>query len=243
MRCLIVDDSAYFVDAARGLLERQGMTVVGVASTSAEALRRFEELRPDVTLVDLDLGGESGFELAEQLHRAGSPAPSPVVLISTHAAQDFAELIEMSPAVGFVSKSALSGGAIGDLVLADQLARWGVGSGDRNRAPHHGHRQRGPRSRKICCRSGQTRWCGPCVLSRRTVLTELWKYRFRQRRFRHRGRGQFKRSSPPMRAVPTGQRFHSGAAVRQGDSACVAAKTLQRGRNRKLSRSLRAVQQ
>ncbi len=71
MRCLIVDDSAYFVDAARGLLERQGMTVVGVASTSAEALRRFEELRPDVTLVDLDLGGESGFELAEQLHWAG----------------------------------------------------------------------------------------------------------------------------------------------------------------------------
>ena len=71
MRCLIVDDSADFVDAARGLLERQGITVVGVASTSAEALRCFEELRPDVTLVDIDLGGESGFELAEQLHRAG----------------------------------------------------------------------------------------------------------------------------------------------------------------------------
>ena len=116
MRCLIVDDSAHFGNAARGLLERQGMTVVGVASTSAEALRCFEELRPDVTLVDLDLGGESGFELAEQLHRAGSSQPSPVVLISTHAAQDFAELIEMSPAVGFVSKSALSGGAIRDLV-------------------------------------------------------------------------------------------------------------------------------
>ena len=56
MRCLIVDDSADFVDAARGLLECQGITVVGVASTSAEALRLFEELRPDVTLVDIDLG-------------------------------------------------------------------------------------------------------------------------------------------------------------------------------------------
>ena len=80
MRCLIVEDIADFVDAARGLLERQGITVVGVASTSAEALRCFEELRPDVTLVDIDLGGESGFELAEQLHRAGSAAPSPVIL-------------------------------------------------------------------------------------------------------------------------------------------------------------------
>jgi DNA-binding NarL/FixJ family response regulator len=115
MRCLIVDDSALFVAAACGLLARQGFTIIGVASTGAEALRCFDELRPDVTLVDLDLGGESGFEVAEQLHRAAS-APSPVILISTHAAQDFTDLIEMSPAVGFVSKSALSVGAIHDLL-------------------------------------------------------------------------------------------------------------------------------
>jgi CheY-like chemotaxis protein len=114
VRCLIVDDSADFIDAARGLLECEGITVVGVASTSADALRSFEELRPDVTLVDINLGGESGFELAEQLHRAGGP--SPVILISTHAAQDFADMIESSPAVGFLSKSALTCGAIHDLV-------------------------------------------------------------------------------------------------------------------------------
>jgi CheY-like chemotaxis protein len=114
MRCLIVDDSADFIDAARGLLECEGITVVGVASTSADALRSFEELRPDVTLVDINLGGESGFELAEQLHRAGGP--SPVILISTHAAQDFADMIESSPAVGFLSKSALTCCAIHDLV-------------------------------------------------------------------------------------------------------------------------------
>jgi CheY-like chemotaxis protein len=116
MRCLIVDDSADFVGAARRLLECEGITVVGVASTSADALRLFEELRPDVALVDINLGSESGFELAEQLNRVGGPSPSPVILISTHAAQDFAELIETSPAVGFVSKSALTCGAIHDLV-------------------------------------------------------------------------------------------------------------------------------
>ena len=47
MRCLIVDDSAGFADAARGLLECQGLSVVGVASASGEALRLFEELRPE----------------------------------------------------------------------------------------------------------------------------------------------------------------------------------------------------
>jgi DNA-binding NarL/FixJ family response regulator len=39
VRCLIVDDSRRFLDAARGLLERQGLSVVGEASTGDEALR------------------------------------------------------------------------------------------------------------------------------------------------------------------------------------------------------------
>ena len=73
LRCLIVDDSPRFLDAARGLLERQGVTIVGVASNSAEALQRAVELRPDVTLLDIDLGGESGLELARRLHRPGRP--------------------------------------------------------------------------------------------------------------------------------------------------------------------------
>jgi CheY-like chemotaxis protein len=116
MRCLIVDDSSDFVDAARGLLECQGVSVVGVASSGAEALQCFEELRPDVTLVDVNLAGESGFEVVEQLHRVGGQTPLPVILISTHAAQDFADMIESSTAVGFVSKSSLTTAAIHELV-------------------------------------------------------------------------------------------------------------------------------
>jgi DNA-binding NarL/FixJ family response regulator len=118
MRCLIVDDSAYFVEAARHLLEHGGITVVGAASNSAEALRCFEEQRPDVTLVDVNLGSENGFELAEQLHRSGLPTPSPVILISTHAEHEFADMIAASPAIGFLAKFALTPGAIRNLVGA-----------------------------------------------------------------------------------------------------------------------------
>lgn len=73
---LIVDDNRLFLGAARDRLEREGLRVVGVAATSAEALRRAEELRPEVVLVDVRLGGESGFELARRLaghHRDGRP--------------------------------------------------------------------------------------------------------------------------------------------------------------------------
>jgi DNA-binding NarL/FixJ family response regulator len=116
LRCLIVDDSPRFLDAARGLLEGQGVTVVGQASSSAEALQRAEELRPDVTLLDIDLGGESGLELARRLQEQAGPSPAPVILISTHAEQDYAELIAASPAIGFLPKTALSADAIRDLL-------------------------------------------------------------------------------------------------------------------------------
>jgi DNA-binding NarL/FixJ family response regulator len=116
MRCLIVDDSVDFADAARNLLESRGFTVVGVAQTGVQALQCFDNLRPDVTLVDIDLGSENGFDVAEQLEQVGGPGSSTVILISTHAAEDFADLIEASPAVGFLAKSSLSSDAIRELL-------------------------------------------------------------------------------------------------------------------------------
>ena len=67
LRYLLVDDNRYFLGAARDLLEREGIEVVGVASTSAETLRLVGQLRPDVVLVDIDLGDECGFDLASRL--------------------------------------------------------------------------------------------------------------------------------------------------------------------------------
>jgi DNA-binding NarL/FixJ family response regulator len=118
LRCLIVDDSLRFLEAARGLLERQGIRVVGVASTSAEALQQATELRPDIALLDIDLGGESGFDLARLLSREGCLGRTRMILISTHAEQDYADLIEASPVVGFLSKSALSVDAIRALIAS-----------------------------------------------------------------------------------------------------------------------------
>ncbi|WP_237568225.1 response regulator transcription factor [Mycolicibacterium lacusdiani] len=111
MRCLIVDDSANFRDAASSMLERAGIEVVGVASTADEALSQYRELRPDVTLVDVNLGTESGFDVVDRLYATEDPAPS-TILISTHSEHDFADMIAASPALGFVPKFALSPGAI-----------------------------------------------------------------------------------------------------------------------------------
>jgi CheY-like chemotaxis protein len=116
LRCLIVDDNRRFLDVARNLLELEGVTVVGLASSIAEALDRVAELRPDVTLLDIELGGESGFDLARRLDQRADTTTCPMILISTHAEADYADLIEASPVLGFLSKSALSGSAIRDLL-------------------------------------------------------------------------------------------------------------------------------
>ena len=71
LRCLLVDDNDAFLETASLLLEREGLTVVGVASSIAEALRQVHALRPDLILVDIGLGDESGFDLARLLARDG----------------------------------------------------------------------------------------------------------------------------------------------------------------------------
>ncbi|WP_225823832.1 response regulator [Streptomyces naphthomycinicus] len=122
LRCLIVDDNPYFLSAARSLLEDQGVAVVGVASDSAQALRLAARLRPEVALVDIDLGVECGLELTGRLQREAGSAPFSVILISSHAEEDFADLIGASPAVGYLCKTALSGDAV-RAMLAEAAGR------------------------------------------------------------------------------------------------------------------------
>jgi DNA-binding NarL/FixJ family response regulator len=89
LRCVIVDDDPSFLAAARALLEADGVTVAGTASTVASAVQQVDELRPNVVLIDIRLGRESGFTEV-----------------------DYADLLAESPVIGFLPKVALSGPAI-----------------------------------------------------------------------------------------------------------------------------------
>jgi DNA-binding NarL/FixJ family response regulator len=117
---VIVDDSPDVLRAARELLEGQGIAVVGVAATGAEAVRLMDEVEPDVILIDIDLGAESGFDLARRLADALNRAGSRSILISTHDEADFGNLIDSSPAIGFLPKSDLSATTIRRLLAGTQ---------------------------------------------------------------------------------------------------------------------------
>jgi DNA-binding NarL/FixJ family response regulator len=106
IRCVIVDDSDRFRAGARRLLTAQGISVVADAADSQEAMRAIRSQRPDVVLVDVGLGDESGFDLAARIDT------SPVIMVSAFAAEEVADLLADSKAIGFLSKEHLSAAAI-----------------------------------------------------------------------------------------------------------------------------------
>jgi CheY-like chemotaxis protein len=69
-------------------------------------------LRPDVILVDITLGQESGLDLARRLAEDGVGERATVILISTRSEEEVAELAAESPAAGYLPKAELSADAI-----------------------------------------------------------------------------------------------------------------------------------
>jgi CheY-like chemotaxis protein len=112
LRCLIVDDSVPFGEEARSLLEQEGISVVGVATSGDEALQMTKELEPDLALVDIRLGTESGFDVARRLVSSPELGSPKVIFVSTYDEQEFRGRLDASPALGFIAKTQLSGDRI-----------------------------------------------------------------------------------------------------------------------------------
>lgn len=82
IRILVVEDHAIVREGLRAILETEhGLSVVGQAADGKEALERFRELRPDVTLLDIHFPNDSGLDILREI-RAASPSAR-VLMIST----------------------------------------------------------------------------------------------------------------------------------------------------------------
>jgi DNA-binding NarL/FixJ family response regulator len=113
-RVLIVDDHCAFREAARGLLECRGYTVVGEAPDAAAAVEAAIRLQPDAVLLDVRLGSDDGFAVAQALARACPRAA--VLLVSSDDYRQHADRVDASGARGFMLKS--------QLAVADLAACW-----------------------------------------------------------------------------------------------------------------------
>lgn len=102
-RVLVVDDHPTVRRGMSALMEEQrDMTVCGEVGDIASALAAARELEPDLLLVDLSLGGESGLDLIRE-HKALS-LPGRVLAVSIHDESMYAEQVLHAGASGYLNK-------------------------------------------------------------------------------------------------------------------------------------------
>lgn len=115
-RLYLVDDHQIMREGLRALLEARGHQVVGESADPTEALADLLRLRPEVLLLDLNLGGRSGLELLAELQRRRLSTRC-VVLTMSAQPRHVAEALRMG-ASGYV----LKGSAGSDLLSAIEAA-------------------------------------------------------------------------------------------------------------------------
>ncbi|WP_256855695.1 response regulator [Ornithinimicrobium cryptoxanthini] len=118
VRVLLVDDQPRYMQALASVVgETVGFTVVGQAGTGEECLRLAPTLRADLVLLDVNLPGLDGVEVARRLR--GGDAPPVVVLLSTYDEEAGERFVVESGANAYVTKSAFA-----PELLTRMWARW-----------------------------------------------------------------------------------------------------------------------
>ncbi|TFF20677.1 response regulator transcription factor [Jiella endophytica] len=106
MKLLIVDDHKVVRDGIRRLVETIPVTEIGEAESPSDALREFRNMRPDVTILDINLKNGSGLDVLRRL-RADDPKAR-IVVFSMYSDVVYAVSARRDGALGYVSKSAPS---------------------------------------------------------------------------------------------------------------------------------------
>ena len=107
IRILLVDDNQRFVEAARDFLHLQNeFRVIGIASNGGEAVRESRRLEPDIILLDLNLGNESGLDLIP-VFKATIPHAK-IVVITIMQDELYRTAAMQSGADAFVRKTEMS---------------------------------------------------------------------------------------------------------------------------------------
>jgi len=84
-RVLIVDDAAFMRSMVREIFLEAGYDVVGEATHGAEAVQRYQELKPDLTTMDIVMPYKNGVEATREIVRA---YPQAVVVICSALGQE-----------------------------------------------------------------------------------------------------------------------------------------------------------
>jgi len=103
VRILVVEDSAPFLQfISTTLATRHDLQVIREVSDGLEAVRKAEELRPDLILLDIGLPSLSGIEAARQIRKL--VPESKIIFLTQESSDDVVEEALRLGACGYVIK-------------------------------------------------------------------------------------------------------------------------------------------
>lgn len=106
IRILVVDDHPVLRDGVAAILQNQAdMEMVGEARNGGEAVERFRALRPDVTLMDLQMPGMNGVDAIAAI-RTEYPGAR-IIVLTTYAGDVQAVRALKAGALGYLLKNSL----------------------------------------------------------------------------------------------------------------------------------------
>ena len=118
VRVLCVEDHPIVRDGIAFIINRQpDLEVVGAASTGEEAVSLFRALRPDITLMDLQLPGMSGLEAIRMIRRENPDAR--IIVLSSHEGDVDIQRALKAGAQGYVAKGIVRGEPVIDAALRE----------------------------------------------------------------------------------------------------------------------------
>lgn len=104
MKVLLVDDHALIRSGVAAALAQKNFEIVAEASSVSQGLAMLNTHKPEITLIDINLGSGSGIDLIKQAKKDG--ASSKFVVLTMHDDNQTLELAKAAGAVAFITKSA-----------------------------------------------------------------------------------------------------------------------------------------
>lgn len=104
-RVLLADDNPAILHHAARVLSEE-FVVVGAVQDGESVLREYEEIKPDVVVLDISIGELSGIEVARRLLDMGHQAK--IVFLTVHEEQEYVCAAMGAGGAGYVLKSRLS---------------------------------------------------------------------------------------------------------------------------------------
>lgn len=103
-RVVIADDHPFIRVGIRGILQRMGdVEVAGEAENGLQALDMVRSLEPDILLLDIEMPGMQGIDVARELKKQGHKVP--ILVISAHEDKHFILGMLKNGAAGYLVKN------------------------------------------------------------------------------------------------------------------------------------------